>query len=69
MLENIGLSAAFVCVLAGGFLVYNAVSSGETAWLIGGAVVLAIGAIGCFLITKEKLEWRQKIRRHYNPKQ
>lgn len=52
MLENLGLVAAFLCVLIGGFLIYNSTSSDETTWLMGGAVVLAIGAIGCLSLEK-----------------
>ena len=61
-MENIGLTAAALAIVAGAALLYRAASTHDadaTFLLLGAAAALAAGTITCVLALKSKLFWRR----------
>jgi hypothetical protein len=63
MLDKLGLSFAFLSLLMGTFLLYDAVSRSDPnqmAMVIGGAVFFALGLVTISLIARDWWEWRKR---------
>ena len=69
MLDNFGLAIGSICLVLGAVLLYDGLSMIETTQsldVIGGAVLISLGAITTGLMLRNKLEWRRNYKKDRN---
>jgi hypothetical protein len=67
MLENFRVGVSLVCIASGVFLIQDSIAGTTDSSqfkLLSGAVLLAVGAIAAWSVTKYRLEWFLRKYRH-----
>jgi hypothetical protein len=68
MLEGVRITAGSVSMLIGAALVYDAIWSpglSQTAFLLGGAVLVSLGLISMWYVARNWMEFRRYLKNHH----
>ena len=67
MLDNLGLAIGSICLVLGAVLLYDGLftrDATQSLMVIGGALLISLGAMAIGLMLKNKLDWRRNYKKY-----